>query len=177
MGLFEKKRSERDEIVEQLSELAIKLSKVREQVRELNSQVQRLEPSVKEYKAQSEELESYAKKALAAGNPDDARVFLTEKNTVDNKLKAVREQYDSVKETRDQAVELHDKIVRELNSAKNRLALLDARESVAQAQLAAGSPGDHSDLDRAFEKLEAQADAEEAAADAQSYTSEDNNGF
>ncbi|MBR1764830.1 MAG: hypothetical protein IJ746_05500 [Ruminococcus sp.] len=174
MGLFDKKKNEKDEIVRQLSELAIKLSKVREQVGELNSQVQRLEPSVTGLSAQSQELESYAKKAVAAGNTEDARVFLKEKAAVDEKLKKAREQYDSVRQTRDNAVELHDKIVRELNTAKSRLALLEAREQTAQAQISAGGGlKDRSDLDAAFDKLEAEADAREAQAEAQSYSSEE----
>lgn len=178
MGLFEKKKSEKDEIVQQLSELAIKLSKVREQVGELNAQVQRLEPSVKKYSAQSQELEAYAKKALAAGSTEDARVFLKEKAATDEKLAKTRAQYDSVMQTRDNAVELHDKIVRELNTAKSRLALLDARDQTAQAQIAAGGGlKDRSGLDAAFDKLEAQTDAKEAEAAAQTYTSEDNYGF
>ena len=171
MKLFDKKSNEKDEIVQQLSELAIKLSKVREQVGELNSQVQRLEPAAANFAAQSKELEAYAKKAIAAGNTEDARVFLKEKAIVDEKLMGARTRFENVRQTRDNAVELHDRIVRELNAAKSRLALLEAREQTADAQISAGGGyKDRGSLDAAFEKLEAQADAEEAAAEAQSYS-------
>ena len=172
MALFEK-RSEADEIKVQLAELAMKLADVRKQVGQLNEEYARLGELCVEEKSQSDEYEEYAKKAIAAGNPDDARVFLAEKHKHDERLARFTEQFTATADTRKKAMELHDQMVREINAAKARLAVLEARGATADASMHYSKTVGSSQFDEKFSKLEAEADMKEAYSDARRYTDDD----
>ena len=176
MALFDK-RSEADEIRMQLAELSVKLADVRKQVGELNEEYGRLGERCVDEKAQSDEYESYAKKALAAGNQDDARVFLAEKHKHDEVLAKYTEQFTATSETRKNAMELHDKMVREINSAKSRLAVLEARQAAADASINLSKTAGSSSYDEKLSGLEAEAELREAMADARRYVSDDGEGY
>ncbi|MBR6873388.1 MAG: PspA/IM30 family protein [Ruminococcus sp.] len=172
MALFDK-RSEEDQIKMQLAELAVKLSDVRKQVGELNEEYERVGERCIDLRAQSEEYEEYAKKALAAGNQADARVFLGEKHKCDEKLAKYTEQFTSVAATRSSAMELHDKMVREINEAKTRLAVLEARSAAADASIHMSKTVGSSSFEQKLSGLEAEAEAKEAMADARRYAEDD----
>lgn len=172
MSLFDK-RSEADEIKLQLAELAVKLADVRKQVGELNDEYSRLGEQCVEEKSQSDEYEEYAKKAIAAGNPDDAKVFLNEKYRHDERLKQFTAQFTSVADTRKKAMELHDQMVREINTAKARLAVLEARNATADATMHYAKTAGSSEFDEKLSKMEAEADMKEAYSDARRYTEDD----
>lgn len=179
MALFDK-RSEEDEIKLQLAELAVKLADVRKQVGELNAEYGRLGERCVDEKAQSDEYESYAKKALAAGNQDDARIFLNEKYKHDEVLEKYTEQFTATAETRNKAMELHDKMVREINAAKSRLAVLQARNAAADAGITYSKTAGSPKFEDKLSGLETEADYREAMADAKRYSSDDGgdgNGF
>ncbi len=173
MALFDK-RSEQDEIRLQLAELAVKLADVRKQVGELNAEYSRLGERCVSEKAESDEYESYAKKALAAGSQEDARAFLNEKHKHDEKLSALTEQFTAVRQTRTNAMELHDKMVREINSAKARLAVLEARNAAAEASINLSKTAGSYEFEEKLSGMEAEADLKEAMADARRYS--DDNG-
>lgn len=172
MAFFEK-RSEADEIRVQLAQLAVKLADVRKQVGELNEEYARLGEQCVEEKTQSDEYEEYAKRALAAGNPEDARVFLAEKHQHDERLARFTEQFTSVADTRKKAMELHDQMVREINSAKARLAVLEARNAAADAGIQYSKTVGGSEFDEKLSKMEAEADLKEAYNDARRYAEDD----
>ena len=172
MGLFEK-RSEADEIKVQLAELAVKLADVRKQVGQLNEEYSRLGEACVEEKSQSDEYESYAKKAIAAGNPDDAKVFLAEKYKHDQRLAQFTEQFTATADTRKKAMELHDKMVREINAAKARLAVLEARNAAADAGMHYSKTAGSSKFDEKLSQMEADADMKEAYSDAKHYADDD----
>lgn len=172
MALFDK-RSEADEIRMQLAELAVKLADVRKQVGELNDEYSRLGEQCVEEKNQSDEYEEYAGKAVAAGNPQDARVFLNEKYKHDQRLKQFTAQFTEVADTRKKAMELHDQMVREVNAAKARLAALEARSAAADATMHYARTAGSSEFDEKLSKMEAEADLKEAQAEARRYTDSD----
>ena len=76
--LFDKKTTE-EEIKLQLADLSVRLADVRKQVGELTEELDRLADRFRAAKGKSDEYERYAKKAIAAGSPDDAKIFLAEK--------------------------------------------------------------------------------------------------
>ena len=175
MALFDK-RTETEEIQMQLAELAMKLADVRDQVGELNAEYSRVGERCVSEKEQSDDCESYAKKAIAAGNQDDARVFLEEKHKHDVKLEALTEQFTKVAETRKNAMELHDKMVREINSAKTRLAVLEARKAAADVSIDYSKTAGSNDLDEKLSELEAEAELREAMEEAHRYAADDSGG-
>ena len=168
MGLFDKE-NDKDELKLQLASLLVKLADVREQIGELTKRLGEIDADIAGYKAKGEEYAAYAKKALAAGSEDDARVFLNEKYKLDKKAEELTPQRDKVFETRKNAVDIHDKMVEEINEAKNRLAMLEARNSTADMQIAASKTVNSFDFEKDLSSLETQADMKAAMADAQKY--------
>ena len=172
MALFDK-TTEQEKIKMQLAELAVKLADVRKQVGELNAEYDRVGERCVDAKAQSNSYEEYAKKALAAGNQDDARVFLNEKYKYDEKLEQFTKQFTSVADTRSKAMELHDKMVREINEAKTRLAVLEARNAAADASIHLSKTAGSSKFEETLSGLEAESEYKQAMADAKKYAEDD----
>ncbi|MBR6044203.1 MAG: PspA/IM30 family protein [Ruminococcus sp.] len=172
MSLFQKE-DPKESIKLQLAELAVKLAEVRKQVGELNAEYARVVKRRSDAAAKSAEFEEYAKKALTAGNQDDAKVFLAEKYKHDQKFEKFDSQLEEIGNTRQNAMELHDKMVREINEAKSRLAVLEAREATADASLKFSKTAGSSDFEQKLSGLEAEADLKAAMDDAKSYVDED----
>lgn len=170
--LFDKKTDEED-IKLRLAELSVKLAEVRKQVGELNAEHSRLTGRYNDETAKSAEYERYAKKAVAAGNPDDAKVFLGEKHKHDLRAEKLSEQLHSVADMRKKAMELHDRMVREINEAKTRLAVLSARNASADASLRFSKTVGSSDFEQKLSGMEAQSELREAMDDAKRYVGGD----
>lgn len=170
--LFDK-RTDEDEIKLQLAELSVKLADVRKQVGELNAEHSRLTGRYNEETARSQDYERYAKKAIEAGNPDDAKVFLSEKHKCDQKAERLAAQQDDVATTRAKAMELHDKMVREINEAKTRLAVLTARKASADASIRLSKTVGSSDFEQKLSGMEAKSELDEAMAEAKRYVGGD----
>lgn len=170
--LFDK-RTDEQEIQLQLAELSVKLADVRKQVGELNAEHSRLTGRYNEEQARSQDYERYAKKAIAAGNSDDAKVFLGEKHKCDQKAERLSIQLREVTDTRAKAMELHDKMVREINDAKTRLAVLTARNASADVSIRFSKTVGSSDLDQKLSGLEEKSELDEAMAEAKRYAGGD----
>lgn len=168
MGLFDK-RNDTDELKLQIADITVKLADVREQVGELTKRLNEIDADLNAYRTKSNEYAAYAKKALAAGSEADARVFLNEKYKFDKKVQDITPQREQVFDTRSKAVELHDKMVDEINKAEARLNMLTARNAVADATIAASKTVNSSKFDNDLSSLEAKADIDAAMADAQRY--------
>ena len=169
MGLFDKDDDDKDELKLQLADLTVKLADVREQVGELTQRLNKIDSDISAYKAKGGEYAAYAKKALAAGSEADAKVFLGEKYKTDKKVQELTPQREQVFDTRHKAVELHDKMVEEINEAKTRLSMLEARNAAADMQIAASKSVNSPKFESDLSALEAKADMNAAMADAQRY--------
>ena len=168
MGLF-KKQTDTDDLKLQIADITVKLADVREQVGELTKRLNEIDADLNAYKAKSQEYATYAKKALSAGSEADARVFLNEKYKFDKKVANITPQREQVYDTRCKAVELHDKMVDEINKAEARLNMLTARNAVADASIAASKTVNSSRFESDLSSLETQAELNAAMTDAQRY--------
>lgn len=76
----------------------------------------------------------YAQKAAKSGNDEDAKQFLAKKQ----QLEELQESYDAqckiAQENADKMRLLHDKLSRDIDTAKDRAALIRAKTAVAKAQ-------------------------------------------
>ena len=171
MGLFDKDddKESKDQLKLQLADLTVKIADVREQVGELSLRLNKIDGDIAAYKAKGEEYAAYAKKALAAGSEADAKVFLGEKYKTDKKVQELAPQREQVFDTRHKAVELHDKMVEQINEAKTRLSMLEARNAAADAKILASKTVGSRKFESDMSALEAQADLNAAMADAQNY--------
>ncbi|MCL1987673.1 MAG: PspA/IM30 family protein [Firmicutes bacterium] len=83
-----------------------------------------------------------AKKALAAGNEDHARVFLNKKNELEQHGLELSKLAEAAQQNAVQMRQMHDKLVRDINSLRTRKATIKSNISVAKATERINKMGD-----------------------------------
>ena len=78
--------------------------------------------------------EGLAKKALMAGNEDDARVFLAKKQELESVGAGLRTAYDAAHANAAKMRDMHDKLVKDINDLNARRQAIAAKVSVAKTQ-------------------------------------------
>lgn len=76
----------------------------------------------------------YAKKAVAAGNDDEARQFLAKKAELTDKQAALQKQYDICADNAGKMREMHDKLQEDIATLKGKRDTLKAKARVAETQ-------------------------------------------
>lgn len=76
----------------------------------------------------------YAKKAVAAGNDDEARQFLAKKNELTAKLDALQKEYDICTANSAKMREMHDKLESDIATLRGKRDTLKAKVKVAETQ-------------------------------------------
>lgn len=76
----------------------------------------------------------YAKKAVAAGNDNDARQFLTKKSELTQKREVLAKSYELAKENSAKMRQMHDKLESDISAMKSKRDMLKAKAKVAQTQ-------------------------------------------
>ena len=99
-----------------------------------------------------------AKKAVAAGNDDEARQFLTKKNELTEKVDALQKQYDICAANAVKMREMHDKLEEDIKTLKGKRDTLKTKVKVAEtqkkmSQLGSGLESAGNNM-AAFEKME-----------------------
>jgi len=106
--------------------------------------------------------EELAKRALTAGNEEDAKVFLAKKLELETKGEDLRKVYETARENADKMRRMHDKLVGDINSLETRKAAIKAKVAVAKTQekvneITSGAEKAGGTME-AFERMEAKAD-------------------
>ena len=107
-------------------------------------------------------LQVYAEKAVAAGNDDDARVFLQQKANKATALKGLEEAYTLASENAKRLQGMHDKLVKDIEELNARRDAIRAKVKVAKTQqkineMTSSLDDSQASLD-AFARMEAKAD-------------------
>ncbi len=76
----------------------------------------------------------YAKKAVAAGNDNDARQFLTKKNELTQKREVLAKNYELAKANSEKMRQMHDKLEADISEMKSKRDMLKAKVKVAETQ-------------------------------------------
>ena len=87
--------------------------------------------------ANQEEIEKYtslAKKALAAGNEADAKIFIKKKQSLEEIGESLQQMYDVAASNSAKMRQMHDKLVRDLQDLQQRKAVIEAKIKIAKAQ-------------------------------------------
>ena len=84
-------------------------------------------------KQEVDKYQAYAEKALKAGNESDARAFLEKKQSVARKLETLQQNYDLAAANATKMREMHDKLVKDINSLKERRDEIKAKANQAKA--------------------------------------------
>lgn len=76
----------------------------------------------------------YAKKAVAAGNDNDARQFLTKKNELTQKREVLAKECELAQANSEKMRQMHDKLESDISAMKSKRDMLKAKVKVAETQ-------------------------------------------
>lgn len=76
----------------------------------------------------------YAKKAVAAGNDNDARQFLTKKSELTQKREVLAKNYELAQANSEKMRQMHDKLEADIAEMKSKRDMLKAKAKMAQTQ-------------------------------------------
>ena len=89
---------------------------------------------VDENQAELSKYEEYAKKALAAGNENDARVFIAKKQELENIGAGLMTAYAAAHEKAVKMRQLHDKLTSDIEALKARKQVIKSKVAIAKTQ-------------------------------------------
>jgi phage shock protein A len=148
-----------DEYMRQVTE---QLAEVKKETAEVMAEEKRTKRLVDANNEQIEKYDGLARKALTAGNEDDARVFLVKKQEFMNRELELQKSYSVALENANKMREMHDKLTKDVQTLEERRKNVKSKIAVAKTQeklnKVAGSMEQTSDSMKAFEKMEAKAD-------------------
>ena len=82
-----------------------------------------------------------AKRAVRAGNEDDARVFIKQKQFIEGNIEAARKAYEQARANADKMRKMHNKIAADIETLKGLKAQMEGTELGAEMQKEAGNAG------------------------------------
>ena len=135
---------------------------VKEETAEVMAEEKRCQRLVDDNEAEAKRMEDLAKKALSAGNEDDARVFLAKKQQLEANGEELKKAADAAHANADKMRQMHDKLVSDIEQLKARRESIKAKSAVAKTQtmvneLASGTDKAAGAID-AFNRMEAKVD-------------------
>lgn len=171
------KAEDPDKMVDQyLIELTDSLAEVKRETAGVMAEEARAKRLVDDNVAQVTRMESLARKALAAGNEDDARAFLAKKQQFDTKGAELQKAYEAAHANATKMRQMHDKLVSDIEGLKSRRDTVKAKVAVAKTQEKVAGFTSQSDRAEsaleAFNRMEEKADRMLDTADAMSELNE-----
>ena len=149
-----------DEYMRQVTE---QLADVKKETAEVMAEEKRVKRLVDANKEQIEKYENLAKKALLAGNEDDARTFLTKKQEYASKEAELQKSYSITLDNANKMKEMHDKLTEDVRTLEERRKNIKSKVSIAKTQekinKITNSMDTASDSMKAFERMEQKADS------------------
>lgn len=159
-----------------LIELTDSLAEVKRETAGVMAEEARAKRLVDDNVAQVTRMESLARKALAAGNEDDARAFLAKKQQFDTKGAELQKAYEAAHANATKMRQMHDKLVSDIEGLKSRRDTVKAKVAVAKTQEKVAGFTSQSDRAEsaleAFNRMEEKADRMLDTADAMSELNE-----
>lgn len=138
------------------------LAEVKQETASVMAEESRTKRLLDENAAQVAKYQDLAQKALLAGNENDARVFLTKKQELESAGAGLQTAYAAAHENAVKMRELHDKLVRDINTLNARRQTVKAKVAVARTQEKVNQMSATADKMQgsmsAFERMEEKAD-------------------
>lgn len=145
-----------------LRDLTDSLAEVKNETAGVIAEEKRTRRLVDENAAEIERYEGLAKKALAAGNEDDARTFLAKKQELEAAAAGIAATYEAAHENANKMRQMHDKLVGDIETLNARRESVKAKVAVAKTQEKVNEFTSASDRAAgamsAFARMEAKAD-------------------
>jgi phage shock protein A len=145
-----------------IRDLESDLGKVKSETAAVMAEEKRTRREYDENREEIEKMDRYARKALQAGNEQDARTFLEKKAAVTAKEDVLLSAWQQAKNNADSMKQMHDKICKDLSDLRARKETIKAKMTLAKTQEKMNKIGSSFDgaADRlaAFDRMEAKAD-------------------
>lgn len=110
------------------------LGKVKAETASIMAEEARAKRALDECEDEMNKMQTYAVKALQANNEADARKFLEQKATLNNKLSGYKEAYDLAHTNATNMKAMHDKLVGDINELESRKEMIKGKLAVAKTQ-------------------------------------------
>lgn len=161
-ALLDKTEDPAKMIDQYLRELQNDLGNVKAETAAVMAEEKRAKREKDECAQEVERLQEYAQKAVAAGNDNDARVFLEQKKNRTEQLSALEQAYVMAADNANKLRGMHDKLVRDIDQLNARRDAIKAKVAVAKTtqkinQMSAGVDSANNNRD-AFDRMEKKAD-------------------
>ena len=145
-----------------LRDLTEDLAEVKKETAAVMAEETRTKRMLDDNAAEVQRFEGLARKALAASNEGDARVFLGKKQQLAEKAASLQATYDAAHANAEKMRQMHDKLVGDIETLHSRRELVKAKVAVAKTQERVNQMGASADKAAgamsAFERMERKAD-------------------
>lgn len=137
------------------------LGKVKAETASVMAEETRAKRELDDCNEQTAKMQTYAERALAAGNENDARSFLEKKQQLASTQTALLQAYNIAADNAAKMRQMHDKLVKDIQSLESRRSAIKATVKAAKAQerinkVGSGVVGANNSME-AFSKMEAKA--------------------
>ena len=161
-ALLDKAEDPAKMIDQYLRDMTESLAEVKKETAGVMAEEARTKRLVDENAAETAKYAELAKKALLAGNEDDARVFLAKKQALEAKAEGLNATYAAAHENAVKMRQMHDKLVSDIGELNSRREAIKAKLAVAKTQQKLNEVSSASDRAAgamsAFDRMEAKAD-------------------
>ena len=145
-----------------LRDLTEDLAEVKKETAAVMAEETRTKRMLDDNAAEVQRFEGLARKALAAGNEGDARVFLGKKQQLAEKAASLQATYDAAHANAEKMRQMHDKLVGDIETLHSRREMVKAKVAVAKTKERVNQMGASADKAAgamsAFERMERKAD-------------------
>ncbi|MCD8131750.1 MAG: PspA/IM30 family protein [Lachnospiraceae bacterium] len=117
-----------------LIDLSKDLAEVKEETATVMAEEKRCKKALDENQKEMDKYVQLARKALEAGNEEDARVFLASKQKLAAQQESLQASYDAAKLNSQKMRQLHDKLTDDIQTLKTRKESIKSKVSVAKTQ-------------------------------------------
>ena len=117
-----------------LVDLTESLAEVKKETAGVMAEETRTRRAVERNAEEAARMEGLARKALAAGNEDDARVFLGKKQKLDATGAELAKAAEAARANAEKMRQMHDKLVSDIEDLKSRRESIKAKMAVAETQ-------------------------------------------
>lgn len=110
------------------------LQEVKKETASIMAEEARVKRQFEEAVKKKNQMMDFAQKAVAAGNDDDARRFLTEKNAAEKAVADLEPVYQSAKGNAEKMRQMHDKLVGDIRELQNKKQSIQSKAAIAKTQ-------------------------------------------
>lgn len=163
------------EINECITNLLIQLADIKKTADEITDLEIKLEKQSMELEVQIDRYKNLAKKAVAAGNENDARILLKKKHELENNKKSTDSKLEEIHSTAAKTRDTHDQLVHKITDLQTKLKVLKSRDAAVEVQNTINKMNRYdSDVNESLHEMENDTDSREAKTDAENFSYSEN---